>query len=158
MEHCLKQRRKVRGWRKKTTQGSTVLYPGSLGVGINSTALTTKDMFVCQKYSLYSSSKRYCSVYHIISSKISGNISLSNNVHEFLKPKVLQEMNNVLSLWKMNEFRQKKCLNPYQGHITLQQVLLYRVYKIYKQLNSYSFCSSFRLQPLPKYLQSINSL
>ena len=39
-ENCLIERWKARGWYKKTGQGSALLSTGSLGVEINSTALT----------------------------------------------------------------------------------------------------------------------
>ena len=41
MELCLVQCWKVGGWHVKTGQGSALLYTGSLGVGIDSTAVTT---------------------------------------------------------------------------------------------------------------------
>ena len=43
VEHCLIQHWKVRGWHRKTRQGSSLLYTGALGVRIHPMALTTTE-------------------------------------------------------------------------------------------------------------------
>ena len=44
-EPCLLWHGKVRGMRKRTGQGSALLYTGSLGVGIDLTAITTRKKY-----------------------------------------------------------------------------------------------------------------
>ena len=49
-EHCLIERWKVRGWPQKTRQRSTLLYTWSLGVRIDSMALTIRNMLYSEMY------------------------------------------------------------------------------------------------------------
>ena len=47
VEHCLRQRQKMRGWCKKTGQGSVLLYTVGLGVRINVAALRRREKKEC---------------------------------------------------------------------------------------------------------------
>ena len=50
VERCLIQRWKVKVWCRKTRQGSALLYPGPLGLGMDLTALTTtKNVYIVHK-------------------------------------------------------------------------------------------------------------